>query len=59
MPFSYAMEVPLGDPGVRAVFGLIFTINGLAYAVAVIVLCVLATRPSWAAIRDSPSFFPY
>jgi hypothetical protein len=58
MPFFYAMEVHSGTPAFALYSALIFTINGLAYAVAVIVLCVLATRPSWAAIRDSPSFLP-
>jgi hypothetical protein len=53
MPFSYAMEAHSGTSALALLSALIFTTNGLAYAVAAIVLCVLATRPSWAAIRDT------
>src|ERR1700681_3718342 len=53
MPFSYAMEAHSGTSALALLSALIFTTNGLAYAVAAIVLCVLATRPSWDAIRDT------
>jgi hypothetical protein len=53
MPFSYAMEAHPGTPAFALYSALIFTSDGLAYAVAAIVLCVLATRPRWAAIRDT------
>jgi hypothetical protein len=53
MPFSYAMEAHSGTSAFALYSALIFTSNGLAYAVAAIVLGVLATRPSWAAIRDT------
>jgi hypothetical protein len=53
MPFSYAMEAHSGTSALALFSALVFTSNGLAYAVAAIVLCVLATRPSWAAIRDT------
>ena len=53
MPFSYAMEAHSGTSAFALFSALVFTSNGLAYAVAAIVLCVLATRPSWAAIRDT------
>jgi 4-amino-4-deoxy-L-arabinose transferase-like glycosyltransferase len=53
MPFSYAMEAHSGTSSFVLFSALIFTSNCLAYAVAAIVLCVLATRPSWAAIRDT------
>src|SRR5580700_4605445 len=53
MPFSYAMEAHSGTPAFALFSTLVFASNGLAYAVAAIVLCVLATRPSWAAIRDT------
>jgi 4-amino-4-deoxy-L-arabinose transferase-like glycosyltransferase len=53
MPFSYAMEAHPGTPAFALLSAFIFTSNGLAYAVAAIVLCVLATRPNWAAIRDT------
>jgi len=53
MPFSYAMEAHSGSSALALHSALVFTSNGLAYAVAAIVLCVLATRPSWAAIRDT------
>jgi 4-amino-4-deoxy-L-arabinose transferase-like glycosyltransferase len=53
MPFSYAMEAHPGTPASALYAALIFTSDGLAYAVAAIVLCVLATRPRWAAIRDT------
>jgi hypothetical protein len=53
MPFSYAMEAHSGTSALALFSALVFTSNGLAYAVAAIVLCVLATRPNWAAIRDT------
>jgi 4-amino-4-deoxy-L-arabinose transferase-like glycosyltransferase len=53
MPFSYAMEAHSGTSALALFSALIFTSNGLAYAAAAMVLCVLATRPSWAAIRDT------
>jgi len=53
MPFSYAMEAHSGTPAFALLSAFIFTSNGLAYAVAAIVLGMLATRPSWAAIRDT------
>ena len=53
MPFTYAMEAHSGTSAFALYSALVFTSNGLAYAVAAIVLCVLATRPSWAAIRDT------
>jgi 4-amino-4-deoxy-L-arabinose transferase-like glycosyltransferase len=53
MPFSYAMEAHSGTSALALFSALIFTSNGLAYTAAAIVLCVLATRPSWAAIRDT------
>ena len=53
MPFSYAMDAHSGTPAFALFSALIFTSNGLAYAVAAIALCMLATRPSWAAIRDT------
>jgi 4-amino-4-deoxy-L-arabinose transferase-like glycosyltransferase len=53
MPFTYAMEAHPGTPAFALFSAFIFTSNGLAYATAAIVLCVLATRPSWAAIRDT------
>jgi hypothetical protein len=53
MPFSYAMEAHSGTSSLALISALIFASDGLAYAVAAIVLCVLATRPSWAAIRDT------
>jgi 4-amino-4-deoxy-L-arabinose transferase-like glycosyltransferase len=53
MPFSYAVEAHSGTAALALFSALVFTSNGLAYAVAAIVLCVLATRPSWAAIRDT------
>ena len=53
MPFSYAMEAHSGTSAFALFSALIFTGNGHAYAVAAIVLYVLATRPSWAAIRDT------
>ena len=43
----------LGTSALALFSALVFTSNGLAYAVAAIVLCVPATRPSWAAIRDT------
>jgi hypothetical protein len=53
MPFSYAMEAHPGTPAFALYWAFIFTSEGLAYAVAAIVLCVLATQPSWAAISDT------
>jgi hypothetical protein len=53
MPFSYAMGAHSGTPAFALFSALIFTGNGIAYAVAAISFCVLATRPSWAAIRDT------
>ena len=53
MPFSYALEAHSGTSALALFSALIFTSNGLAYAIAAIVLCVLAMRPSWAAIRDT------
>jgi 4-amino-4-deoxy-L-arabinose transferase-like glycosyltransferase len=53
MPFSYAMEAHSGTPAFALYSAFIFTSNGLAYAVAAIILCALATRPNWAAIRDT------
>jgi hypothetical protein len=53
MPFSYAMAAHSGTSALALFSALIFTGDGLAYAVAAIVLGVLATRPSWAAIHDT------
>jgi len=53
MPFSYAMDAHSGTSAFALFSALVFTTNGLAYAVAAIILGVLATRPSWAAIRDT------
>ena len=53
MPFSYAMEAHSATSALALFSALIFAGNGLAYAVAAIVFCVLATRPSGAAIRDT------
>jgi hypothetical protein len=53
MPFSYAMEAHPATSALALFSAFIFTSNGLAYAVAAIVLGVLATRPSWAAMRDT------
>jgi hypothetical protein len=53
MPFSYAMEAYPGSVALVSFSALIFISNALTYDVAAIVLCVLATRPSWAAIRDT------
>jgi 4-amino-4-deoxy-L-arabinose transferase-like glycosyltransferase len=53
MPFTYAMEAHPGTPAFALYSTLIFTSDGLAYVIAAIVLCVLATRPSWAAIGDT------
>jgi 4-amino-4-deoxy-L-arabinose transferase-like glycosyltransferase len=53
MPFTYATEAHSGTPAFALYSALIFTSNGLAYAVAAIVLGVVAARPSWAAIRDT------
>jgi 4-amino-4-deoxy-L-arabinose transferase-like glycosyltransferase len=53
MPFSYAMEAHSGTSAFALFSALIFTGNGLAYGVAAIILCALATWPSWAAIRDT------
>ena len=53
MPFNYAMEAHSGSSAFALYSAFIFTSNGLAYAVAAIVLGVLAARPSWAAIRDT------
>jgi 4-amino-4-deoxy-L-arabinose transferase-like glycosyltransferase len=53
MPFSYAMEAHSGTSAFAPFSALIFTSNAFAYGVVAIVLCVLATRPSWAAIRDT------
>lgn len=53
MPFSYAMEAHSGTSAFALFSALVFTSNGLAYGVAAIVLCVLVTRPSWAAICDT------
>jgi 4-amino-4-deoxy-L-arabinose transferase-like glycosyltransferase len=53
MPFSYAMEAHSGSAAFALFSALVFASNGLAYAVAAIVLGVLAARPSWAAIRDT------
>jgi len=52
MPFSYAIEAHSGSSALVLFSALIFASNGLAYAAATIVLCVLATRPNCAAIRD-------
>jgi hypothetical protein len=52
MPFSCAMEAHSGTLALALFSAFIFTGNGLAYAVAAMVLCVPATRPRWAAIRD-------
>jgi 4-amino-4-deoxy-L-arabinose transferase-like glycosyltransferase len=53
MPFSYAMEAHSGTSASALFSALIFTINGLAYDVAAIVFCALATRPRSDAIRDT------
>jgi len=53
MPFSYAMEAHSGSAAFALFSALVFASNGLAYAVAAIVLGVLAARPSLAAIRDT------
>ena len=53
MPFSYAMEAHSGSAAFALFSAFVFASNGLAYAVAAIVLGVLAARPSWAAIRDT------
>ena len=53
MPFSYAMEAHSGTVAFALFSVLVFTSNAPAYAVAAIVLCVLATRPNWAAIGDT------
>ena len=53
MPLSYAMEAHAAILALALYSALIFTINGLAYAVAAIVFCVLAARPSCAAICDT------
>jgi hypothetical protein len=53
MPFSYAMEAHSGTAAFALFSALVFTTNGVAYAVAAIVLGVLAARPSGAAIRDT------
>jgi 4-amino-4-deoxy-L-arabinose transferase-like glycosyltransferase len=53
MPFSYAMDAHSGTASFALISALVFTSNGLAYAVAAIVLGVLATRPNWAAIGDT------
>jgi 4-amino-4-deoxy-L-arabinose transferase-like glycosyltransferase len=53
MAFSYAMEAHSTTWALALFSALIFTGNSLAYAAAAIVLCLLATRPSWADIRDT------
>jgi hypothetical protein len=53
MPFSYAIEAHSGTSALALFSALIFTSNGLAYAVAAIVFGVLATRPNLAAVRDT------
>ena len=53
MPFSYAMEAHSGTAAFALFSALVFTTNGLTYAVAAIVLGVLAARPSGVAIRDT------
>ncbi|HWX85597.1 MAG TPA: glycosyltransferase family 39 protein [Xanthobacteraceae bacterium] len=53
MPFSYAMEAHPASSALALFSALIFIRDCLAYAVAAIVLGQLATRPSWAAFRDT------
>lgn len=53
MPITYALEAHSGTTAFALFSALIFTGNGLAYDVAAIVLCVVATQPSWSAIRDT------
>jgi hypothetical protein len=53
LPFHYAMEAHSGRLSLVLFSALIFAINSLAYAAAAIVLCALATRPSWAALCDT------
>ena len=53
MPFTYAMEAHSGSSAFALFSALIFISNGLAYAAVAIVLAVLATQPSWAAIRET------